>query len=363
MIEEIRSIEQLPTIAKSWGSLLLETPDASFFHHPQWLETYWRHYGEGQQLRLLVDRYEESIRGILPLVVTRESTRAGSVRLLTYPLAGWGTWYSPIGPHGEQTLKAGMRHIRSTPRDWDVLDLRWVKDSNWSPAFKAAGLPCKCDVWGIAPVVEFQTDWKTYWSTRKGKWRENVRRNERKLAQFGDVVYRRFRSDCKSDDIAQCYNDCLYIAETSWQSQADDGTTLSDNSVRSFLYDCHFLAAELGCLDANLIYVNNQPVAFAYNYVHNGSVVGIRMGYLEQVAKAGVGTVLMKRMIEDSFARGDIDFDLGLDNEHSKRYWQTGERVAWRYCHYPAGSIRAQALRLKRWFDKTFWGERPAMKS
>lgn len=347
--------------------MLPESATASFFLYPQWLETYWRNFGNDQQLRILVDRCDGEIRGILPLTVTSESTRAGTMRVLTYPLAGWGTWYGPIGGHPEKTMQAALRHIQATPRDWDVLDLRWIREPHDSvateSAFQSAGLSARRDVWGVAPTVEFERDWPTYWAGRKGKWRENVRRNERKLAAMGDVHYRRTRSDASNSEIEACYADCLHIARNSWQSNADDGTTLSDESVRDFLRECHFLAARLGCLDVNLLYINNQPAAFAYNYIYAGSVVGVRMGYLTEIAGAGPGTVLMKHMIEDSFARGDIDFDLGLDNEHSKRYWQTGERIAYRVSHYPAHSIRAQALRLKRWFDRSFWGEQPAMKT
>lgn len=364
MIEEIRSIEQLPSIADAWIELLPDTTVASFFHYPQWLQTYWRHFGENQQLRILVDRCEGEIRGVLPLTVVVEPTRAGNVRLLTYPLAGWATWYSPIGGHPLETLQAGLSHIQSTARDWDVFDLRWVADcSETLAAFKSAGFPAQRDVWGVAPIVEFKTDWETYWAKRKGKWRENVRRNERKLAEHGEVVYRRFRSDCSEADLHQCYNDCLAVSQNSWQSEADDGTTISDACVEPFFRDCHSLAAELNCLDVNLLYSDQQPIAFAYNYVYEGSVVGMRMGYRAEDRHAGAGTVLMRRMIEDSFQRGDVDFDLGLDNEHSKRYWQTGERKAYRICHYPWSSPRAQALRLKRWFDRSFWGEQPAMKS
>ena len=51
----------------------------------------------------------------------------GTVRVLTYPLHDWGSFYGPIGPDPGETLE---RRAWSTwpaaRRDWDVLELRWV---------------------------------------------------------------------------------------------------------------------------------------------------------------------------------------------------------------------------------------------
>lgn len=367
MIEEIREVDQLSDLFDDWLRLLPSTTGASFFHYPQWLEIYWRHFGNDQKLRVLVDRHDGEVRGILPLVVTSESTRAGRFRLLSFPLAGWGTWYSSIGGEPEQTLAAGLEHIRSSRRDWDVFDLRWIADAEASmQAFQTAGLAAYSEVWGIAPTVDLTGDWADYWASRKSKWRKNIRRNEGKTAALGAVSFDRFRPAVGEQHVAEksdrMYEDCLAIAGRSWQNDATDGTTLSDDSIEPFLRECHHLATDLGCVDMNVLRINDQPIAYAYNYIYNGEIAGLRMGYDAEFSKAGAGSVLMKHIIEDSFARGDQVFDLGLESEQAKRYWQNSERIAHRICHYPTVSLRAQSLRLKRWASRLWRGPRPAMK-
>ena len=88
--------------------MLPRTSAASFFHSFDWLEIYWRHFGDGQRLRVLVVRAGGEPLGILPLVVRSERTRLGTVRTLTYPLHDWGTFYGPIGPNPTATLLAGF---------------------------------------------------------------------------------------------------------------------------------------------------------------------------------------------------------------------------------------------------------------
>ena len=46
--------------------------------------------------------------GILPLCVRTEMYRLNKVRVLTYPLDNWSTWYGPIGPNPASTMLAAM---------------------------------------------------------------------------------------------------------------------------------------------------------------------------------------------------------------------------------------------------------------
>ncbi|MGY8770287.1 MAG: hypothetical protein ACKVH8_17865 [Pirellulales bacterium] len=126
---EIRDIEDLDAYCFQWKSLFSQTRSASIFQTYDWLKAYWKHFGEDQQLRVLIVSSRGSIIGILPLVVRREQTRLGSLRVLTYPLADWGSFFGPVGPNPTATLLAGMQYISQTKRDWDLLDLRWVDDS------------------------------------------------------------------------------------------------------------------------------------------------------------------------------------------------------------------------------------------
>jgi CelD/BcsL family acetyltransferase involved in cellulose biosynthesis len=71
---EINRIEQLDDYRHEWGRLLAETPAASFFQSLEWLESYWRHFGAGQKLRVLIVRDGDRPVGILPLVVRAEAS-------------------------------------------------------------------------------------------------------------------------------------------------------------------------------------------------------------------------------------------------------------------------------------------------
>lgn len=102
---EINQIDDLAPFRQPWGNLLLQTPGGAFFQSLEWLEIYWRHFGTGQTLRVIVVLDEDRPAGIVPLVVRSEKSKLGSLRVLTFPLHDWGSFYGPIGPQPELTLR------------------------------------------------------------------------------------------------------------------------------------------------------------------------------------------------------------------------------------------------------------------
>lgn len=361
-VTEINSLDQLQSCRLAWTALLAKTRGANYFQTLDWLLAYWRHFGNDQELRTLVIQDDRrAVLGILPLVLRRESTRAGTVRVLTYPLHGWGSFYGPIGPNPTLTLAAGMLHVARTRHDWDLVDLRWVDADNSDHArtdcaLLYAELPYRKHVWGQTAWIDLRGGWEAYWQSRKSHWRTNVRHAEKQLVAVGQVEHVRYRPAGaalgEADPRWDLYDACERLAELSWQGKSTTGTTLSHTDSREYFRDAHQTAAAAGGLDLNLLYVAGRPAAFAYNVVHHGSVFGLRTGYHPQFAKAGAGTVLMARMLSDSCRLGDTLFDLGPGNLETKRHWQTSVENCYRYTHYRATAVRAQLLRAKHWWTQ-----------
>jgi CelD/BcsL family acetyltransferase involved in cellulose biosynthesis len=360
-VTEIHHPAELSGCRLLWKSLLTQTPGANHFQSLDWLESYWRHFGHGQRLCVLIVRSGDEAIGIVPLVVRTQRSRLGSARVLTYPLDHWGAFYGPIGPQPAATLTAALQYIRSRPRDWGLLSLSWVHRDGVDRgrtrrAMRFIGWHPVEEVEQLAPAVDLRGSWADYWSSRDGHWRNNVARSERRLNEQGRVEYVRYRPSGitynDADPRWDLYDACLQIAGNSWQAEAANGNTLSHASVEPFLRDAHLAAARAGGLDLNLLLVDGRPAAFAYNYHLRGQVSGLRMGYDSTVSRHGAGTVLLKRMLKDSFERGDHTFDLGEASLNWKKPWQTSVESSYRYTYYAAGDIRAQAWRAKNYLKK-----------
>lgn len=356
---EINELSELREQQLLWNALLPQTRGASFFHSFAWLEAYWRHFAKGQRLRVLIVYSDARAIGILPLVVRHEETRIGRLRRLTYPLHGWGAFYGPIGPNPTATLLAGMRHLAATVRDWDVLDLPWISRTRFDHgrtrrAMQQAGLAASEMPYEQCAQVDCCQPWEHYWGSLKSHWRTNVRRSVKKLAAQGEVRYVRYRPEGSlfDDDNPRwdLWRDCLTLAESSWQAKSTSGTTLSHGQVRDFLTDLHEVAARQGALDVNLLYLDEQPIAFAYNYHYDGYVFGLRSGF--DRGRDGAGTVLLRHALQDSMSRDDWIYDLGPAYLESKRNWLTHVEQSYRLLHYPPAAPKAQMVRLRQWIKR-----------
>lgn len=358
-VQEINSIEELAGYRLLWNSLLAETREASFFQSLDWLEVYWRHFGADQKLRVLIVSSGGKPIGILPLVVRKDSTRVGTVRVLTYPLSDWGSFYGPIGPNPTATLLAGMSYISHGTRDWDVAEIRWVNNERCDfrrteQAMKSAGIEGRKELWRQTGMIDMDGTWDDYFASRSRSCRRKVRLMQRKLAERGTVEFIRYRPQgtANGDDDPRwdLYEMCEQIAERSWQGSSTTGTTITHASIRDFLRDMHVRACHAGAADLCLLLVDGRPVAFWYGYHYQGYVCGLRMGFDPEFADQGVGNVMICAVIKDSFERGDRTIDFGSDYLECKRRWVTSIAGSYRYCHY-SGLGKAQLLRAKRYVD------------
>lgn len=359
---EINDIHELGAYRLEWTRLLGETPNATFFQTFDWLSIYWQHYGDDQALRVLVVRAAGQTIGIVPLVVRRRYHRVGVVRTLTYPLEDWGTRFGPLGANPAATLALAMKHIATTPRDWDRIELDWVTHDTsdrgrTQRAMELAGMKPHCRPSGCTSLIELAGSWEAYLQSLTSKRRSEARRKIRRTEEIRGAEYVRYRPQPRragqGDPNWDLYDQCEQIALASWQSQTAKGNTLGHDAYRDFYRDTHAAAARLGMLDLNLLRIDGRPAAFLYNYVADGRLYGLRMGYDPEVCQShAVGIGLLKLCLRDSCQRGDSELDMGPGNQSYKRRIRTRVTHYWRVGHTPLASVRGQAVRIGQWLRR-----------
>jgi CelD/BcsL family acetyltransferase involved in cellulose biosynthesis len=369
MIEvvEINDVEKLAHYRLVWNSLFAATPNASFFLTYDWFETYWRHFGHDQKMRLLVVYGSGEPVGIVPLCVRREKYRVGNVRVLTYPLDNWSTWFGPIGPNPAATMFAAMQHLRRTPRDWDMIELRWVADEGvqggkTARAMRVAGMFSQKQEYQWTSLVDLPATLEEFMAGKSATMRRQFRRTLRDSFMDGRVNYIRHRplpaSEGDGDPRWDLYAMCESVAKASWQSHVTSGNTLTHDRVREYFHAAHDAASRLGMVDVNVLTLDGEPAAFLYGYHCHSNVIGLRTGF-DAVQRDGIGSALMLKTIEDSCCRGDRVIDFGPGEREHKRRLRTRTENTYRLTYTPIESWRSQAVRLTRW-AKNRWQKREA---
>lgn len=354
-VTEINDIQRLDDIRLLWKSLCQRTRGESFFHSIAWLETWWRHFGRGNKLKVLLSTLAEKPIGILPLVVRRIDSSFGPVRMLGYPLSGWETTCGPIGPNAAATLIASMRHLRDSPRDWDVIDLLRVdrnrRDGGRTRnAMRAAGLSCLSRPRRASAVVELEPNWTAYWANRPVELRRRFHRAQRRLAQFGRLEHVRFRAGADPRDFGESLgsfdDDCRWrlFDELARLRQVSETPAVARSQ---FLHEVHAAAVRAGAADLNLLRLNDRPIAAAYGF-HCGG----RVEVVELAATPGFETdarrALVARMMQDGASRGDTAYTFAPHITSLDPEWATAKTQTVRLTHFPLSAPRAQWLRLNQ---------------
>ena len=359
---EVDNLKELESYRLTWNALLPQTQNASFFHTYRWLRTCWQHFGADQRLFALIIRSQETTIGIVPFCIKTERYSIGKVRVLTYPLNDWGTWYGPIGPNPSACMAAAFDYLRQRRQMFDMIDLRWVahgegRHNSAENALQLAGW--NPDLRPYQQVSTFQfvgSSWAEYFGNLTKKCRHEIRRQTRVLERNFDVSFERYRpmGAAYGDDNPnwKMFQECVDVSRRSWQSQSQTGNTLCHKNVIGFLRDCHEIAARQGMVDMAVLRLNDQPVAFQYNYIYDGRLYGLRMGFDREFVPYGVGKLLLLWFIEDSFARGDQTMDFGAGDFDFKRRLRTGTATSYRVSCYPNLALRPQAVRLTRWIKE-----------
>lgn len=361
-VVEVNDIEELSQYRLLWNSLFQSTPNASFFLTFDWLDTYWRHFGHDQKLKVLVVYAAGEPVGILPLCVRREKYRLATARVLTYPLDNWGTWYGPIGPNPSTTLMAAMQHLRSTPRDWDMIELRWVSDDatqggKTARALRVAGLLSEKQEYASTSIVDLPATWDAFLALKSHSLRRQFRRTLRDAFESGAAEFVRHRpapaAAGDGDPRWDLYDQCVAVAESSWQSSVVHGNTLTHERVRDYFRDAHASAARVGMVDVNLLLVDGRPAAFLYGYHFRGNIAALRTGYDASIG-GGIGSALLIQSVKDSCERGDQSIDFGPGEREHKRRLRTRIEPTYRLTYSPLSSWRSQTVRWTRW-AKNHW--------
>src|SRR4051794_37265615 len=278
-IVEINDIEELAQYRMLWNSLFPGTADATFFHTFDWLDTYWRHFGHDQKLRVLIAYSAGDAFGILPLCVRTETYRLSKVRVLTYPLDNWTTSYGPIGPNPASTMLAAMQHLRRTPRDWDMMELRLVPDDNTqggktARAMRVASMLTEKQQYQRTSLVDIPASWDEYLANKSPWLQRQFRRTMDEFFDSGRGEYIRHRplpaSEGDGDPRWDSYESCESLAETSRPSHVVNGDTLTHDRPREYFRASHAVAARLGMLDFHRLKVEDKPCAFLYGYHYQG---------------------------------------------------------------------------------------------
>lgn len=349
-VSEFNTFEELANLRVTWRELWEKTPHASFVQSWDWLRSYWRVYGQNQDLRTLLVTLRTRPIGIVPLVTRQVDTTLGKTSVLTWPTNNFVPFYGAVGPNPAATLGTAFSHVSRTRKNWRSLELRQIDEFGHDNlrtrnALQNARLkPFRNDA-VTHEVVRMDGNWDRFIQERDRLLQMEFLQAEKIVSHFGPVSFHRWRPEGGKVGATDRRWD-LFRAFEGIRRDAR-GRKQHDDRELALLKDAHPAAVDAGAVELCMLTISGRPAACSYSYRSEGRLENLFLDAREEFGEATV-TCLLGHMLRDSFMRDDSSIVFHSRDQHLVKGWSNATVTSIGYGHYSRLSPAAQLLRRRR---------------
>lgn len=332
--EVLTEADSFEKLRASWCELHDADPAASVFMSWEWQSAWWKHYGPGRDLRLVIARDDAGrVVGIAPLHIERQRVaRCTEVRVLRWGGTGGDTSPDDLDPlvdpsRSKDVVKALVRAILDLSPGWDVAILSDLNASNefWKTLndMAAARFP---RLGHDEPIqiayVDLPQSWDDYLQSVGGDRRYTIRNTRRKAETQHGIGFRVFES---GDDLSMIYDSLVELHRKRWSARGVPHAFSTESYVQ-FHREAVIGCSRRGWIRFFALVKDEQPIAAFYCYNYRGKVFYFQAGYDPAHEKVRPGLVLMGHALEHSITSGCEIFDYLRGDHEYKNQWGKGLR-------------------------------------
>ena len=315
------SAEEFAALAPEWNRLHDEADAASVFSSWMWLYEWWRSYGAGRALRLLVARRAGAMLGVLPLYFDAATALGVGVRVLRLVGTGGDTHPDDLGPvlalgsEAPAALALARAALRLPGADvwlFSDVDPRSVFPAALEAAARERGMATARGGGERIALVRLPATWPQFLQSlgRDRRWR--LRRVRRGLAEQHAA---RFLVWDDAATLDEAVDRLAELHRLRWAAAGRPSESFGSamylgfhRSVIKSFFGRRWL--RLYCLE-----VDGEPGAMLYCYRFRNRVFLMQAGFDPKLARLGVGKALLAHALEHAIGEGNEAFDF-LRGEH-----------------------------------------------
>lgn len=291
--------EDFDDVQDDWTRLLPSSSANTIFVTPWWQRLWYRHFGDGVELKILTMRDGDDLIGVAPLAAKDGVTSfLGDTDLFDY--------HDFVVQRGreEAFYPALWDHLVEMP--WSTLDLRSLPQDSPTLSYiptlaKSRGLSAEVVTEDMAPVAALPSTWDDYLGTLNKKDRHELRRKLRRLERADSPS----QYTCANPEtIAHCMQDFFRLLRAS----SDEKTEfMTPDREEFFLAFARELTAR-GEFKLYFLEVDGVRVAACICFDYAGAFLLYNSGYDPDYSALSVGLLNKALCIKDAIEEGRRSF-------------------------------------------------------
>jgi CelD/BcsL family acetyltransferase involved in cellulose biosynthesis len=323
-VKNLHDTDSFINLRTEWEQLLTESASSSVFLTWEWLFSWWKNYGAGKELWLVTVRRDKKLVGLLPLM--KETRKKLGVTLST--IVNLGTPQSDVGgflfnPGDDDIPIAILEYLKKHQKGWDILELNEISLRDPAFPFIASAFDPKqysrIDEVNAHFFIELEDSWDKFGQRLSKKFRHNLRRALKLAEEIGPVKITRLQGR----DVNEKSLDII----TEINRHANYPKLYNSLSEQAFLKELAVSMAEKKWFSIYLLFVNNEPVAYEYGFVHENRFEDWRSGFDTRFpANISIGKLLAMQVVQKCIEEKQREIDFLRGDESYKQEWVPSKR-------------------------------------
>lgn len=315
-VVEINKYTGFLSLEKTWDEVLLRCNN-SVFSTWEWLSIWWKHFGTGKKLLVLLAKEDEKIIGIAPLMYSIHKMfglRIGKIEFVGTPQSDYNDFI--LTSKKEECIRLFIDHLSNLSEKWDCIDLTDIPEYSDAMPFliemsKTVTPIHKC------PYTPLSKSYDIFLRGLSHNRRYDLQRNLKRLE-------RGFKVDFVDYSGVQSYvegmNVFLELHQKRWKLK---GFPAVSQRYRNFNFDIAHSFSKRGWLGLFSLRLSGKPVAAFYGFKYKGKFYSYLSGFDPRYSRYSVGNLLVAKAIERSIEEGLTEFDFMRGDEDYKDRWNT----------------------------------------
>lgn len=291
-LRTLTRLEELELLRDEWDTLVRQMPRPSPWLLHAWLTEWWRHYGEGADLRVHVAYRDGRLVGALPLFVRRQF----GVRVIDF----FGHFRAaPVDALASDDEVLAALVGRAVAGDHDVADIFGLHDASRLAA--ALGKRLRLVQRVESPVLDLTDGWDEVYRRHTDSKKRNLHKRRRKqLAQLGLLETVVARTAAEIDAVM----DAVFgLHALRWEGRPD-GSGFATPTGRRFHRAAVLRLAEQDIPRVVLLTLDGRPIAFHYYFAFCGRMFVHRLAFDPSLSRYSPGLVNTLDALEAAAAEG-----------------------------------------------------------
>lgn len=331
-LEIVTNINQFRAIKKDWNALLKKSNSRSVFLTWEWLYYWWLHFGQGNNLFILLGKNKEThrIEGIAPFYITkRKAFNLVNVKIIKFlgsKHVGSDFLDFIILPGKESSvIRLWTEFLRYHKEKWDLIEISDIENNSISldllKKYFGQGLNYIERKTQKCPYLKINGDFNSFFSTLSPNMRSSLRRRTRTLEEKYKVSFSKQNSEeelsVSLQKLFSLHRNRFAMAKKSITSQ----TSFTGKRIENFHKDVAKYLYRQGWIEFYFLNVGDSSIACLYAFKFKDRFFYYQSGFDSRWSVQSPGLVLLGYCLREAIKEKFSEFHYLRGDESYKKRW------------------------------------------